>query len=134
MEKMEDTLCIDTDILADLLRKKENAIKWFKDNEDNSQLATTTINIFELYYGSYRSANPEGSIDAVNNLLKSLTILTLDSKSAQEAGKQLARLTSEGNIIDFKDILIGAIALKSDYSLKTNNRKDFERIDGLKLI
>lgn len=131
---MENTICIDTDVLADLLRKKEGAVKWFKDNEDNAQLYTTTINIFELYYGSYRSADPENSIDVVSNLLKGLTILTLDSKSAQEAGKQLARLTSEGNVIDFKDVFIGSIALRSNCSLKTNNKKDFERIKGLKII
>ena len=131
---MENTICIDTDVLADLLRKKEDAVKWFEDNEDNAQLYTTTINIFELYYGSYRSADPENSVNVVNNLLNSLTILTLDSESAQEAGKQLARLTSEGNIIDFKDVFIGSIALKSNCLLKTNNKKDFERIMGLKLI
>ncbi len=131
---MENTVCIDTDVLADLLRKKENAVSWFKDNEDNFQLATTTINIFELYYGSHRSSDPENSIAMVNNLLENLTILTLDTKSAHEAGKQFARLASEGNIVDVKDILIGSIALTSDYSLKTNNKKDFERIKGLKVI
>lgn len=131
---MEDTICIDTDILADLLRKKDEAVQWFKNNDNNSQLATTTINLFELYYGSYRTANPEKSLEAVNSLADNLIILTLNSESAREAGKQLARLSSAGNIIDVKDILIGSVALSSNCSLKTNNKKDFEKINGLKII
>ncbi|MEK6909210.1 MAG: type II toxin-antitoxin system VapC family toxin [Nanoarchaeota archaeon] len=131
---MEDTLCIDTDVLVDLLRKKDNTLKWFEENEDNFQLATTTINIFELYYGSYKSTDPDNSIIAVNHLLDNLTILTLDKETAREAAQQLAKLSSEGNIIDFKDMFIGAIALKLGYSLKTNNKKDFEKIRGLKII
>ena len=131
---MEDAVCIDTDFLIDLLREKEEAVSWFKNNEDNFKLATTTINLFELYYGAHKSIDAENNILEVDNLIDGLTILNLDSESAREAAKQFSRLSSEGNIMDIKDIFIGSIALTSKYKLKTHNKKDFERIKGLKVI
>ncbi|MEK6893983.1 MAG: type II toxin-antitoxin system VapC family toxin [Nanoarchaeota archaeon] len=131
---MEDAICLDTDILADLIRGKKDANQWFRDHEDKFQLATTIINLFELYYGAYRSADPERSLGTVKEIIESLDILTIDSECAKEAAKQLARLSSEGNIIDFKDLFIGCISLSSSHALKTNNKKHFERIDGLKLV
>ncbi len=124
--------CLDTDIIANFLRNKPEAIKWFNKNK-NERLATTTINLFELYYGAYKSKNPKRSLQEVNNLMSQLLILNLSVESANEAGRQFALLGKKGKIIEIRDILIGAIALAENFSLKTNNKKHFSRIKGLKL-
>ena len=58
----------------------------------------------------------------------------LSIESADEGGKQKAILEKKGNIVEFRDILIGSVALMEGFSLKTNNMKHFERIEGLRLV
>jgi len=50
------------------------------------------------------------------------------------AGEIDARLSNEGKIIDFEDILTGAICLLNNETLVTRNEKHFEKISGLKII
>ena len=130
---MEDKICIDTDILADFLRNKNYAIEWMLKNKDKI-LATTAINLFELYYGANISQNFERSIDAINKLKERLLILSFDDNFSNKAAALLSQLEKDGNVIGLKDIFIGSISLANDFSFKTNNLKHFERINGLKLI
>ena len=123
---------IDTDILADFLRNKDYAIEWIRKNKDKI-LAITVISLYELYYGAYRSNNPERSLNSVIKLKEKLLILNLDDDSVLRAGEIYYKLEKDGKIIDLKDIFIGAISLSHGFSLKTNNIKHFERINGLKL-
>jgi len=127
---MEDKICLDTDFLVEFLRNKENALNWIKENKDQKELATTIINIYELYYGAFK-IDSEKELAAVEIIKNSLRILDLDEKTARDAGKITAQLESAGNMLDFRDILIGSIALSNNFALKTNNKKHFERIDGL---
>ena len=62
---MENSICLDTNILVDLLRNKSDAVKWVEENESNNILATTIINVFELYSGAYKAHDSENKILAV---------------------------------------------------------------------
>ena len=57
-------------------------------------------------------------------------------KGARIAGKLKVMLEETGFAIDIRDLLIGAIALSNDLSLKTNNKKHFERMKkfGLRMV
>ena len=98
---MEDSICLDTDILADFLRNKHYAITWIEEHEEECVLATTIINIFELYYGAYKSHSPEKEVEAIEELIDRLEILDFSLNSVNEAGKQKARLEKEGWVIEF---------------------------------
>ena len=52
----------------------------------------------------------------------------------QNASKEYGKLRKEGQLIGNEDLLIGATAFSAGFVLKTNNKKHFERIKGLKLI
>ncbi|MBS3080510.1 type II toxin-antitoxin system VapC family toxin [Candidatus Pacearchaeota archaeon] len=130
---MEDTLLIDTDVLVDLLRNKYEIINWFKDNNDKFKFATTIINIFELYTGAYRSNNEDKEIKNVQDIIDRFIIFNLSLESVEEAGKQRARLEKQGHPLESRDIFIGSIAVTHNLPLKTNNKKHFERIEGLNL-
>lgn len=131
---MEDSICLDSDILVEILRNNRTVIDWIGGMEEKYLLATTIINIFELYYGAYKSNLLQKDVTAIKDIINWLEILDLSIESVEEAGKQKARLEKEGKTIEFRDILIGTIALTEGYSLKTGNKKHFERIEGLKLI
>ena len=134
MGEVENSICLDTDILIELLRNKAEIVAWIKEHEENCHLATTIINIFELFYGVYLSNSPKIKMKEVNNLIERLTVLDISLKSANEAGKQLARLKKEGELIEFRDVLIGTTSLVEGFSLKTNNKTHFSRVEGLRLV
>lgn len=131
---MEDTLVIDSDVLVDLLRNNIDTINWFKENKDKFQFATTIINLFELYVGAYKSVNKDKEIKDILDLIERFTILDFTIECAEQAGKQRASLEKKGQILESRDILISSIVIKNNFSLKTNNKKHFSRINGLKLV
>ena len=131
---MEDKICLDTDFLINFLRNKKDEVEFIKKNELNKDLATTYINVFELYYGAYKSSNKIENVKAVIILLNRLEILNLSNDSARKSAEVLAILEKEGKIIDFRDLLIGVIALVNNYSIKTNNIKHFNKIEGLNIL
>ena len=130
---MENDVCIDTNLLADFLREKEYAIEWFRDNQ-HKNLAASSVTLFELYFGAWKHYNDKNELQSINGLKNNLSILHFDDGAAMIAGEQLAKLESEGNVIELEDLFIGSIALAHGFALKTNNKKHFERIKGLKII
>ena len=56
---MEDKICLDTDILVNFLRNKKEEVDYIQKHEGKVIFATTPINIFELYYGAYKSGRRE---------------------------------------------------------------------------
>ena len=131
---MEDKICLDTDFLVNFLRNQKEEVEFIKKNEINKDLATTYINLFELYYGAYKSNEKENNLKAIALLLSRINVLDFSINSVKKAGEVLAKLEKEGNIIEFRDLFIGTIALTSDYSIKTKNIKHFSRIDGLNIV
>ena len=134
MENVEDGLIVDTDILIDLLRKKDYAVSLVKKFEEESELATSAINAFELYRGAYKSRNQEKNLASVKGLLNSLRMLNTDEDSMEMAGKITASLERDGNMIDIRDLLIASIALVNGFGVLTNNVAHFKRIKHLRVV
>ncbi|MEK6947920.1 MAG: type II toxin-antitoxin system VapC family toxin [Nanoarchaeota archaeon] len=129
---MENKVCLDSNFLIDLLRNKKTAVEWLENNKEK-QFCTTSINVFELFYGAYKS-NKGTEIDSCESLFEGLPILNLTERSAKKAGKIAATLDKNGKHKDFRDILIASVAITKNIGLKTENKKDFENIEGLRLV
>jgi tRNA(fMet)-specific endonuclease VapC len=56
-----------------------------------------------------------------------------DEATAKIFGRQRGKLRAGGLLIGDSDIWIAATALQYDLTLLTNNRRHFERIDGLRI-
>jgi tRNA(fMet)-specific endonuclease VapC len=56
-----------------------------------------------------------------------------DEEAARIFGRQRGRLRAEGLLIGDTDQLIAATALQYDLTLLSNNRRHFERIEGLRI-
>jgi len=134
VEEMENRICLDTDFLVNFLRNNKEEVEFIKKNEIDKDLATTYINLFELYYGAYKSSEKQNNLKAISLLLSRINILNFSNDSVKKAGEIFAKLEKEGKPIEFRDIFIGAIALINDYSIKTKNVKHFERIEGLNIL
>ncbi|MBI4017709.1 MAG: type II toxin-antitoxin system VapC family toxin, partial [Candidatus Aenigmarchaeota archaeon] len=125
---------LDSDILIYALRGKEPFVSTVKELEKKVALATTDINVFELYAGAYKSSHSDRELASVKGALNALTLLHTSEGSMELAGKIAADLHRKRTPIDAKDLFIASICMVSGCSLLTRNTKHFERIDGLRLF
>ncbi len=126
-------IVVDTDVLIDLLREKEYAVKKIKELEKNETLSTTDINAFELYFGAYNSKKKEKNLSSTRGLLKNLALLHTTEEAMETGGRIYSQMKSKGKSIEIRDILIAAITLQKGDSLLTRNKEPFEKIEGLVL-
>jgi len=121
-------ICLDSDVLIDLALGKEEIINFIRQTE--AEWFTTTINIFEIW--SERNEKQKN----IENLIMALKKIDWDEKSALKAGEIRKALKEKGEIIEIRDIFIGAACIENKLELLTNNKKHFERMKqfGLKLI
>lgn len=123
---------LDTNIIVNHLRKKKmiNSL-WFK-----TKCAISVITYGELCYGASKSSNPNKTMDAVKYLLyeSGMRIAQLNSDIMKRYGRIKADLEEKGQKLDEFDLLIGATAIVDNYTLVTENKKHFERIEGISIL
>lgn len=96
-------------------------------------LGLSVVSLAELYEGVYYSRDPERDERGLNEFLQGVTLLGLDEEVAKTFGRERGRLRVAGMMIGDVDLLIGATAVQYDLTLLTNNRRHFDRIEGLRI-
>ena len=96
-------------------------------------LCISSITLAELEYGVQASANVEKNTIALTKVLAIVEILPFDDEAAVEYGKIRADLRKKGTPIGDMDMLIAAHAKARGLTVVTNNTRELERVDGLKL-
>lgn len=128
-----EILCLDTDVLIDFLRGEPETAKSISRLEDGFILATTAINIYELYYGAFKTKKASKNAEAVGELATRLEVLQFTERSAEISGRIIAELEREGKPLDFGDAMIVGIVLENQVTLFTRNLRNFRRISGIRL-
>ena len=128
-------MLLDTTLLIDFLRGKEEAINIIRKSQSNP-LFTTEINVFEIITGTYLLENNiKEHLEKVNAMLSKLIVLEVNRNSAIEAGKIAATLIKEGKKIEETDCLIAGTALANGIKIiATRNKSHFERINNIKVL
>src|SRR5919201_739064 len=127
------TYLIDTDWIIDHLNHIERVTRRLEELAPEG-LAFSIISLAELYEGVYYASDPVESEAALQRFLNpDLTIIGLDEEICKIFGKERGRLRAAGIILGDCDLLIGATALRHNLYLPSNNRRHFERIDGLRI-
>jgi len=96
-------------------------------------LGLSVVALAELYEGVYYSRDPVESEAKLNDFLESVSIVGMDESTAKIFGRERGRLRAEGMLIGDMDLLIAATALRYNLTLLTNNRRHFDRIEGLQM-
>jgi len=124
---------LDTNICIYIIKKRPiNVLERFKELPLGS-VGISTITLAELAYGIRKSTNPEKNLEALNQFLVPLDILSFDYDATISYGKIRAELEKKGTPIGPLDTLIAAHALSLNLTLVTNNEKEFNRIIALKV-
>lgn len=97
------------------------------------QLHIPTIVISELYFGLEKNQSHKRNEAFLENFIAPLSVTGFSVEAAKHAAKIRCQLRRQGTPIGAYDIQIAAIALAEEMILLTNNSKEFERIEGLKL-
>lgn len=100
---------------------------------NRADVCISSIVLAELEFGACKSANPQKNRSAYQTFLKGIKILPFDRAAAIEYGDIKAELERRGTPIGANDLLIAAHAKSLSLPLVTNNIKEFERVDGLKV-
>ena len=127
------TYLIDTDWVIDHLHQIERVTRRLEELAPEG-LALSIISLAELYEGVYYASDPVESEAALQHFLDpELTMLGIDEETRKIFGKERSRLRAAGMMVGDCDLLIGATALRHNLTLLTNNRRHFDRIEGLRI-
>ena len=102
--------------------------------EGKAELATTIVNLFELFHGAYKYKEVKLNLAAVKGLQSTLRILQLTVGATEHGAKILADLQRSGVTVEMRDLLVGAIALEEGFAVVTENVEHFSHIPGLLLF
>lgn len=102
-------------------------------NRHHGQLCMSSISLMELIYGAERSAMPERNLSVIEGFSARLEVLNYDQAAATHTGQLRAELAGSGTPIGPYDQLIAGHARSQGLILVTNNRREFDRVPGLRV-
>ena len=103
-------------------------------NEHNpNEICISSVTYAELIHGVEKSKAVEKNRTTLTLLLADIEILPFDTGAAEGYGEIRAELERKGIPIGPLDMMIAGHAKSLGYTVVTNNIKEFERIDGLRL-
>lgn len=93
--------------------------------------AQSAVGLFEGYFGGFKGTRTMATIALYDEI--EFPVLPFDREDARAAAEVRARMRRDGTPIVPYDILLAGQALARNLVLVSNNLREFERIDGLRL-
>lgn len=125
---------LDTNICSYVLRRHPLTVKAHFDQVGPDQLAISTVVLAELLFGAAQHSTKGAEIrQDIDDMARRLEVMPWSAQAAEEYGRLRAFLQRQGTPIGGMDLLIAAHALAENAVLVTNNRREFERVPGLRL-
>ena len=127
------TYMLDTNICFYAIKNRPKQV--FEKIKENlfCGLGISAITLAELEHGVEKSQYPDRNRAALLQFLSILEILPFDDDAAVEYGKICADLQRKGTPIGTMDMLIAGHARAEHVILVTNNTREFERVENLRL-
>lgn len=102
-------------------------------NQAAGMMCISSITEAELVHGAEKSQRREHNLRVVADFVSRLEVLPYDSHAAAHYGDIRATLERQGQPIGVNDVHIAGHARSQGLIVVTNNVKEFERVDGLRL-
>ena len=102
-------------------------------NRRAGEMDISTITEAELVHGAEKSQHREHNLRQVEDFTSRLEVLDYGRKAAAHYGDIRADLERKGTAIGVNDLHLAAHARSEGLILVTNNPREFERVDGLRV-
>jgi len=127
-------LMLDTNICIALIKQKPaHVLKKFHDYRVGD-ICISTVTLAELRYGVAKSQFQEKNQAALDDFMLPLEIAVFDEAAANYYGVLRASLEKKGTPIGAMDLMIGSHALSQNFTVVTNNVREFNRIPKLVVV
>ena len=124
---------LDTNICSYFISKRFPSVTKNWRDKDPQSIFISSIVAGELASSVAHSARVESNRTNLDLFLSNMQVLSWDEQAIWQFGFQKSRLRKLGTPISEIDLLLGSQALALGYVFVTNNTKEFERMEGLKL-
>ena len=123
---------LDTNIVIYVIKRRPlEVLATF--NQHAGQMCISSITLSELLHGVEKSAQPDHNLRQVESFVSRLDVLDYTSKASAHYGDIRSNLEKKGKTIGVNDIHIAGHARSEGLILVTNNLKEFERVEALRL-
>lgn len=126
---------LDTNILIYLIKNRPPAIsERVNALEGEATLGMSFVTYAELLKGAERSTRKPQVLRGLEQLIRTVPVrFEIDAALCRHYAQQSSRLRKAGTPIGGNDLWIACHALMLDATLVTNNLREFERVEGLRL-
>jgi len=123
---------LDTNIVIYVIKRRPlEVLDTF--NKHAGQMCISSITFSELLHGVEKSAHPDHNLRQVESFVSRLDILDYTDKASAHYGDIRSTLEKKGKTIGVNDLHIAGHARSEGLILVTNNLKEFERVEALRL-
>ena len=123
---------LDTNICIFTIKNKPQMVREAF-NRHHGQLCISAVTLMELIYGAEKSAAPERNLAVIEGFAARLEVLPFDNEAAAHTGMIRSELAKAGKPIGPYDQMIAGHARSKGLIAVTNNGREFERIQGLRI-
>lgn len=123
---------LDTNICIYVIKNRPPALR-DRFNRESARLAISMVTLMELYFGAEKSAHPKRNRDVVEAFAARLQVLDYGAKAALHTAEIRATLGAAGTPIGPYDAMIAGHGRSEGLIMVTNNRREFDRVDGLQI-
>lgn len=123
------TILVDTSLLIDFFRKKNKKNSIFYSLNQTYTIYISAVTEFEFLAGV-----GDDNTRSITHFFESVTVCPFDSRASVIAGSIYRNLKSRNQMIEFRDIFIGATAIAQGLPIATLNEEHFKRIENLEML
>jgi tRNA(fMet)-specific endonuclease VapC len=130
------TYLLDTNACIALINGRPDAVRrrFVRVSAAGDLIATSSVVLFELWYGAAKSQRPKLNAERVTTFLSGpLEVLDFTPEDAEQSGRVRASLEHLGKPIGAYDLLIAGQALRHKATLVTADSSEFRRVRGLRI-
>jgi predicted nucleic acid-binding protein len=127
------TVFVDTSIIVDVDRGKEDVIELCRRLTSTNSAFISTVTISEILTGSYLRKDYRAAVKKAEKVLGQFRWISLNGDTAKLVAELNAYLILKGQPIEYQDVAIAAsFMLECCDVLLTENKEHFERLPNLK--
>jgi tRNA(fMet)-specific endonuclease VapC len=126
-------IILDTNICIYIINQRPASVLERFQSFPVGDIGISTITLAELEYGAAKSAQPRRNREALEQFISPLDVVAFDREATEAYGRIRTALEKRGVPIGAMDMLIAAHAVSIGATLVTNNKREFERVPGLRV-